>query len=100
MYSLSIRPKAKQDLKKIWRYTYDHWGERQATAYVTELGRAMDTITDNPNAGIAVDHVREGYRLYHVKHHAKKLPRRCGAFSFGDECRPLLPLKECVEKCA
>lgn len=69
MVKILRRPRAKNDIKKIWRYTYDKWGEKQADTYTHELGHAIDAMADNPMVGIAIDHIRKGYRLYHFKHH-------------------------------
>lgn len=69
MLKISIRPQARNDIKKIWRYSYDNWGEKQADAYTNALGRAIESITENPEIGNSIDHIRKGYRLHHFKHH-------------------------------
>jgi len=58
MLEVLRRPRAKNDIKKIWRYTYEHWGEKQADIYTNELGQAIDRIGDNPMIGAGIDHVR------------------------------------------
>ena len=69
MLSINIRPKAKEDIKKIWHYTFENWGEQQADSYTTELGQSIEDIISNPEIGIPIDYIRESYRQLHVKHH-------------------------------
>jgi toxin ParE1/3/4 len=69
MVELHQRAKAKQDLKKIWLYTFDAYGEKQADKYYDELIAAMNTLSQNPNIGVPCDFIRLGYRQYHINHH-------------------------------
>ena len=69
MLKVSIRPHARNDIKKIWRYTYDNWGGKQADLYVNSLGQAIEEMADNPEIGSSIGYIREGYRLYHFKYH-------------------------------
>ena len=69
MLEITLRPLAKNDIKKIWHYTYEHWGDIQADTYVSNLGQSIESIIDNPKIVSVIDHVREGYRLLYFKHH-------------------------------
>ena len=69
MRKLLIRPSARNDIKKIWRYTYNNWGEQQADIYTQALGSTIDEIPGSPEMGIDIGHIRKDYRLYHFKHH-------------------------------
>jgi toxin ParE1/3/4 len=69
MHKIIIRPEAKQDIKNIWHYTFETWGEKQADVYTAELGLVIDSIVDNPEIGFTIDHVKDGYRIYRFKHH-------------------------------
>ena len=69
MFEILKQPSAKNDIKKIWRYSYNNWGENQANKYVNELGQAINSIADNQMIGSVIDHVLEGYRMHHYKHH-------------------------------
>ena len=69
MYKISIRPLARNDIKKIWQYSLINWGNKQADFYISALAAAIQSLPTNPKIGIAIDTVREGYRLYHYKHH-------------------------------
>ena len=69
MLKVVKRPLAKIDIKKIWRYTCDKWGEQQADAYIYNLGHAIESIADNPKIGVNIEYVRQGYRIYHYQRH-------------------------------
>jgi len=69
MRKILIRPSAKNDIKNIWHYAYSNWGEKQADTYTDSLGQAINEIPVNPEIGGSIEHVRQGYRLYHFKHH-------------------------------
>ncbi len=60
---------AELDIKNIWLYSFDNWGEAQADKYYDDLSKAMGLIAENSNIGIACDYIREGYRQLHVNHH-------------------------------
>ena len=57
MRKILIRPAARNDIKKIWRYTYKNWGEQQADTYTNLLGQAIDEIPENPDIGGSIEHV-------------------------------------------
>ncbi len=69
MHKLVIRPSARNDIKKIWHYTNNNWGEQQADIYTQSLGLAINEMPENPEMGSSIEHIRKGYRLYHFKHH-------------------------------
>ena len=69
MHKLLIRPRARSDIKNIWRYTHKNWGEQQADNYTESLDLAINEMLENPEMGISIEHIRKGYRLYHFKHH-------------------------------
>jgi toxin ParE1/3/4 len=69
MHNVIIRPRAKSDLKKIWRYTYKNWGMSQADNYAATLEQVIIAIPENPEIGTSIDSLRKGYRQYSVKHH-------------------------------
>jgi toxin ParE1/3/4 len=69
MLKTFIRPKARNDIKEIWHYTYINWGEKQADNYAHTIGQAINGMPENPEIGNNIDNIRKGYRLYHFKHH-------------------------------
>ncbi len=54
MHKLVIRPSTRDDIKKIWRYTYKNRGEQQAGFYTQSLGSTIDKMPENPEMGITV----------------------------------------------
>lgn len=69
MLELVIRPRAQADLKGIWRYSSEQWGEAQANRYLRDLEREILGLLDFPELGMSYEHVRPGYRALHAKRH-------------------------------
>ena len=69
MRKLYQQAKAREDLKKIWTYSFKEHGEKQADKYYDELSVAMESIESNPHIGVACDYIRSGYRQHQVNHH-------------------------------
>ncbi len=69
MPEIRIRPRAKHDLKAIWRYSFEHWGEAQADLYLRQLDAAIQSLREFPDIGEPSDHIRAGYRKLHVNRH-------------------------------
>ena len=61
MLKISIRPHARNDIKKIWRYTHDNWGSKQADLYANALGKAIEEMAENPEIGNSIGYIRKGY---------------------------------------
>lgn len=51
MTKILIQPKAREDIKNIWLYTLDAWGEKQADNYTAELGLKIESLVDNIEIG-------------------------------------------------
>ncbi|MDO5052631.1 MAG: type II toxin-antitoxin system RelE/ParE family toxin [Pseudoclavibacter sp.] len=64
-----LTPAAQRDLSSIWDWTEEHWGLRQAEAYVEEIRASVERIADDPRRGRACDEIREGYRRYSIGSH-------------------------------
>ncbi len=69
MPEIRIRPRARQDLKAIWRYTFERWGEAQADLYLQQLGTGIQSLREFPEIGEPCDQIREGYRKLQVNRH-------------------------------
>ena len=39
MLEIVKRPRAKEDLNGIWRYSFNEWSEAQADKYLAEMGK-------------------------------------------------------------
>lgn len=57
---------AKSDIKAIYRYNVEYFGEGQAQEYLEGLEYSFDLLTDNPNMGRLFD---ENTRRYVYKSH-------------------------------
>jgi toxin ParE1/3/4 len=60
MLEILIRPRAREDLKAIWRYSLRQWGERLADSYLQELDRGVRSPADFPDLGVPCDQIRPG----------------------------------------
>ncbi len=69
MYELKLQQKAKEDIKKIWKYSLNNFGIEQADKYYQELTQAMSVIASNPKIGLSCDYLRSGYRQYQINKH-------------------------------
>ena len=66
-YSLTVL--AENDLKKIWNYTVDKWGEEQAFKYRDKLKHRLQWLADNPFSGSSKDEIKAGYRRWKEGEH-------------------------------
>jgi toxin ParE1/3/4 len=69
MLELVVRPRARADLKGIWKYSFEQWGASQADSYLRDIAREIQGLLRFPELGTSYDHVRPGYRALHVKRH-------------------------------
>ena len=52
-----LTPAAKADLREIWLYTAEQWGEQQADRYLQELEECCERLVDHPMLLIVTDSV-------------------------------------------
>jgi toxin ParE1/3/4 len=62
MGRFELTKEAKSDLGDIYRYGFEHWGERQADDYYWQLFSKFDQIAERPQSFATIDEVRSGYR--------------------------------------
>lgn len=60
---------ATNDLRSIWLYTKQVWSEHQADRYCKLIMDEINTICNQPYAGVNYGHVRTGYYASKVKSH-------------------------------
>ena len=65
----TISKKASIDLEEIWLYTFENWSREQADRYFNLLLDEIEFITENPESGKSINHIRENYRVVKVKSH-------------------------------
>lgn len=59
-YKLSLG--VKEDLRRIYRYGFNNWGEEQADKHYFSFFECFDLIAEKPSMYQAVDYIRKGYR--------------------------------------
>lgn len=69
MNGYRLSPAAQGDLRRIWDYTGERWGDDQAEMYVRVIQRALERLVDNPLIGRPRDEVRRGYRSHAAGSH-------------------------------
>lgn len=63
-----LTAKAKTDLRNIWNYTEDRWGEQQADRYYRDIIKTIELLAAGKRQG-RVSFVRAGYLKYPVGRH-------------------------------
>ena len=69
MRELVISERAEADLREIWHYSFDNWGEAQADRYLDELDAGMRKRGAEPAGGKQQEAVRSGYWSSRVRKH-------------------------------
>ncbi|WP_096350673.1 type II toxin-antitoxin system RelE/ParE family toxin [Variibacter gotjawalensis] len=62
LYVLS--PRARDDLRAIWKFTAERWSVDQAERYTRQIQQAIETVSADPAAGRSCDLIRAGYRKF------------------------------------
>lgn len=62
MKKYTLTRKAEQDIRNIWSYTIDEWGEVQAERYLKGLEEKLELLSDSPDSiGKNRDSLKSGY---------------------------------------
>lgn len=69
MREIVKRPRAREDLKGIWRYSFTEWGEEQADKYLAEIVAGIVLLKEHPEMGKSRDDLRAGYRSLRINQH-------------------------------
>lgn len=70
MYTPQISREAQEDLKQIWKYSADNWGEKTASQYMKKIAETIEVgLVYNPFLGNSCHDVRLHYRRYVVGSH-------------------------------
>jgi len=69
MLKIHKQHKAEQDLLNIWLYTFENWGIIQADKYLDQIEESLNTIALNPDIGVNIDTIRQGYKKYQINEH-------------------------------
>lgn len=69
MYKYRLTPSAKSDLIKIYNYTVETSGEKQAEKYLQDIEDKLDQLAANPEFGRKRPEISPGYYSYLVHKH-------------------------------
>jgi toxin ParE1/3/4 len=67
---LTIRPRARRDLREIWQYTRRTWSRQQADHYISNLKTEMEKLRKRPSLGRARDDLSPGLLRKIAERHA------------------------------
>ncbi len=70
MRALTISERAEADLREIWRWSYEQFGENQADRYLDQLDDGLQNCGSEPEGGRQRDAIRPGYWSQLVRKHA------------------------------
>ncbi|MGB7183089.1 MAG: type II toxin-antitoxin system RelE/ParE family toxin [Burkholderiaceae bacterium] len=69
MYEVIQSQLARNDLKGIFRYSFEKWGADKAAEYLLQIDAGIHSLTDNPNIGRSRAEIRDGYRSIQINRH-------------------------------
>ena len=64
-----ISNEAKNDIEKIWLYTFENWSVEQADHYFDLIMNEIEYIAENPKYGKDFSDVRKSYFRIRIKSH-------------------------------
>lgn len=67
--NFKISVEAKNDIEKIWLYTFPNWLKEQADRYFDLIMNDIEYIAENPNYGEDFSHIKKGYFRTRIKSH-------------------------------
>ena len=62
--------KADEDLTEIYTFSYQHFGEARAAAYLMALEERFSILAKQPLLGRQIDQIRKGYFRYEQESHS------------------------------
>ena len=66
-YDLTLA--AEDDLRGIWRYTYETWGIEQADRYFERIEACCEAVGDRRARSKTLDSLPDGVRVHRCEHH-------------------------------
>ena len=67
--NVRLRPKAAQDLTRIYEYSYQEFGSIRAEQYIKDLDSAFHKLAEEPSLGRDYGHIRRGLFAYKIVSH-------------------------------
>ena len=69
MKTFELTKEAKEDLRKIARFTEKRWGRDQRFLYIKQFDDVFHLIAKNPSVGKKCDYIKKGYRKFPQSSH-------------------------------
>lgn len=69
MQSYDLTFAAEEDLRGIWRYTYETWGLDQAETYLDRIEACCEAIGDKGTRSKTLDGLSDSIRIHRCEHH-------------------------------
>ncbi|VAW51178.1 hypothetical protein MNBD_GAMMA05-1032 [hydrothermal vent metagenome] len=69
MKSFALTKKAKQDLRKVARFTEKRWGRNQRFLYIKQFDDVFHLLSENPSLGKYCEYIKKGYRKFPQNSH-------------------------------
>ena len=64
MKSFDLTMEAKEDLRKIAKYTEKRWGRDQRNLYIKQFDDGFHLLAESPSGGKQCDYIKDGYRKF------------------------------------
>jgi len=64
MKSFELTKEAKEDLRKIAKYTEKRWGRNQRDLYIKQFDDDFHLLAESPPVGKQCDYIKNGYRKF------------------------------------
>ncbi len=69
MKGFELTGEAKEDLKKIARFTEKRWGRNQRFLYIKQFDDVFYLLAGTPSVGKKCDYIKKGYRKFPQSSH-------------------------------
>lgn len=69
MGSYGLTLAAEEDLRGIWRYTYETWGFDQAETYFDRIEACFEAVGDRSARSKTLKGLPDGVRIHRCEHH-------------------------------
>lgn len=69
MHSYDLTLAAEEDLRGIWRYTYETWGFDQAETYFDRIEACFEAVCSREALSKPLEGLPDGLRIHRCEHH-------------------------------
>ena len=69
MKAFELTKEAKEDLRKIARFTEKRWGRDQRFLYIKQFDEVFHILSKNPSVGKQCEYIKKGYRKFPQSSH-------------------------------